>query len=229
MVQTHCTDHIPTRARVGSSCLAPVVELLFSQADLQRRNYAQTKCNKGTQSLTCSVPIALSSAAAMSPRRACCCSSCSCSKVSGGGWMPHVTSHTSHVTRHTSHVTRQTSHTTHSSHLLTHIPPREHPSTLMRAHYIVQRSSCAAPAAARQNAHAISHTTTHEASHTTTNEASHTTTNEASHTTTHEASHTTTHEASHTNTHHATTSHAAIRARNHSTCWRRCCTCAQCA
>ena len=92
----------------------------------------------------------------MSPRRACCCSSCSCSKVSGGGC------NTSHVTRHTSHVTH------HTSHLLTHIPPCEHPSTLMRAHYIVERSSRTAPAAARQNASATSHTTTHEASHTTT-------------------------------------------------------------
>ena len=92
----------------------------------------------------------------MSPRRACCCSSCNCSKVSGGGC------NTSHVTRHTSHVTH------HTSHLLTHIPPCEHPSTLMRAHYIVERSSRTAPAAARQNASATSHTTTHEASHTTT-------------------------------------------------------------
>jgi len=80
-IQTNRAHHIPCIRRCGGC--APHVELLLLQADLQQgAGVSRHSCHAPVLWLTCSVPMALSIAAAMSPRRACCCSSCSCIKVS---------------------------------------------------------------------------------------------------------------------------------------------------
>ncbi len=98
--------------------------------------------------LTCSDPIALSMAAAMSPRRACCCSSSSCSKVTSGQAeaCTYIT-----VTHHRTDVTR------HTSHLFAHISPSEYPPPLPCSHNVVQCCSGAPPAPTQTLTHLQSH------------------------------------------------------------------------